>query len=237
MVHRDDAGEPRFCPFRQTHRHHLLTFCGLACQLQDDYGKKIFKSIEITLVSITILCQNVARLTFCMWVVVRRSVRSVFGPNTQNGVAHPNVRPNAILTLCLSLPSGAQLPSQIGLDAALAIIAKGRGCAQAARRGAHYALLCSHGSHPHTRRRVVAQDPAMLLRESLGISAVRETTTKTRPMCTARDATHRAVANKRLRTAPKRPSRFARWRPCSREKGRLSPLTDADRTRTLNTFS
>ena len=57
-------------------------------QLQDDYGKKIFKSIEITLVSITILCQNVTGLTFCLWIVVRRSVRSVFGPSIQNGVSH-----------------------------------------------------------------------------------------------------------------------------------------------------
>ena len=206
MVRRDDAGKPRFCPFRQTHSHGLPTFRGLAWQLQDDYGKKIFKSIEITLVSITILCQNVARLTFCLWVVVHRSVRSVFGLNIQNGVAHPNVRPNAILTLCLSLPSGAQLPSQIGLDAALAVVAK--------------------GIHHHHYTHFTILMPTPVLRSRLFVSFW----PKTRPCCFVR-----ALAFPP--TAQRRPSRFARWRPCSQEKGRPSPLTDADRTRTPNTFS
>ena len=50
-------------------------------QLQDDFGNKIFKSIEITLVSTTILCQSVARLTLCLWIVVRRSARTASEPN------------------------------------------------------------------------------------------------------------------------------------------------------------
>ena len=50
---RDDAGKPRSFHSRQTHGHHLPTFCGLACQLQDDYGHKIFK---VCSQNVTIAC-------------------------------------------------------------------------------------------------------------------------------------------------------------------------------------
>ena len=58
------------------------------CANRDDFGHKIFKSIEITLVSTTILCRSVARLTLCPWIVVRRSARTASEPSTPNGVTH-----------------------------------------------------------------------------------------------------------------------------------------------------
>ena len=54
--------------------------------LQDDFGNKIFKSIEITLVRTTILCQNVARLTFRPWIVVRRCAKTASARSIQSGM-------------------------------------------------------------------------------------------------------------------------------------------------------
>ena len=39
-------------------------------ELVDEFGQKVFETINITLVSTTILCQNVC-LTFCLWIVVQ----------------------------------------------------------------------------------------------------------------------------------------------------------------------
>ena len=72
---------------QELHRRRLASNCGptfatsnitsinkYSCQYYgeqvDEFGQKVFETINITLVSTTILCQNVC-LTFCLWIVVQ----------------------------------------------------------------------------------------------------------------------------------------------------------------------
>ena len=167
MVRRDDAASVRLRRQTVLCDRHCSPSNAPVCADRDDYGNKIFKSIEITLVSTTIFCQNVARLTFCLWIVVRRSATSACAPNIQSaaGTSWRPCRAGSRRKRCTPLPHTRPIRFS------RSCLCSGRSRAQAARRGAHYThSSVSMLATPNMRRRVVW--------------------CRTRPCCFARCAAH-----------------------------------------------